>query len=476
MRYSGERISILLFTFLMITGCVSQAPDGITVQQTVNPPQQSSLPKEKPNQIPKPPRAIGVSRHGELRIVPITEEQMEKVEAPSCMGKEGDYWFRSDYNVEFDNQSGQTTILEEHAFSQILSSSTGQIQLNHLQLGDIEFFYLVPEQNYCHGEEVFFYGVDAGGKAFCYQFDPKGATLLPGVAPFVKEGKLYIPTEANAGAEQGYQDIRSYNYIYSPDNSMHTIKLEKKELIDYLKENQSVEQSMEVDLDGDGQKSKLVITVQMDANSNLLTWIIIENDEEKIQLTPADEGLFGPRAEMKLDDIDGFGKPMVLVFRRSTGTGGATGLTVVNPSGDWNKLLDLKTETDLGSSMVPNSTRYEMKYVGDYKVSFKDNKVGITATIALDPMRYESMDANKIDQWLQGIRTWVDPISDYEIRDSDGDGIKEIIAIQRVIGVSHPDTIDLLKTTYKLRQGKFHEYSEEMYSSDGKLIKSVEIS
>jgi hypothetical protein len=264
MRRSGERIGILLFTFLMITGCFSQASDGITVQQTVNPSQQSSLPEEKQNQISKPPRAIGISQYGELRIVPTTEEKIEKVVAPSCLGKEGDYWLRGEYKVEFYNHSGQSTVIEEHAFSQILSSSTVRIQLNHLQLGDIEFFYLVPEQNYCHGAEVFFYGIDASGKAFRYQFEPKGATLLPGVAPFVKEGKLYIQTEANEGAEKGYQDIRSYFYIYSIDNSKYTMRLEKKELFDNRKENQSVERSMEADLDGDGEKSMLAFIVQMD--------------------------------------------------------------------------------------------------------------------------------------------------------------------------------------------------------------------
>lgn len=39
------------------------------------------------------------------------------------------------------------------------------------------------------------------------------------------------------------------------------------------------------------------------------------------------------------------------------------------------------------------------------------------------------------------ISSWVDPISDYEFKDTDGDGVMEITTMQRVIGISHPDTL-----------------------------------
>jgi hypothetical protein len=235
-------------------------------------------------------------------------------------------------------------------------------------------------------------------------------------------------------------------------------------------------QSLEADLSGNGHRSKLDLSVLLDENSNPLAWILKVDGKETIKLPPAEEGLFGSRAELKQEDIDHSGTPKVLIFRRSTGTGGATGLNIYNPADSWKEIFAIQTGSEIGGSWGTNAERFEVKYLGNFKVSFKDIQAGLRATIPLNAKTYESMDADQVKRWLTELTAWVDPISDYNIQDLDGDGVKEIVAVQRVIGISHPDTIALLKTTYKLQKGIYVKQKESIYNGEGsKLLGSVRV-
>ncbi|WP_161821911.1 hypothetical protein [Sporotomaculum syntrophicum] len=51
------------------------------------------------------------------------------------------------------------------------------------------------------------------------------------------------------------------------------------------------------------------------------------------------------------------------------------------------------------------------------------------------------------------------------------DGACEVTAIQRVIGVSHSDTIALLKTTYQLMNGKYKPINQIITTESGEMLK-----
>ena len=76
---------------------------------------------------------------------------------------------------------------------------------------------------------------------------------------------------------------------------------------------------------------------------------------------------------------------------------------------------------------------------------------------------------------LVRISNWVDPIADYKFTDIDSDGTEEIITVQRVIGISHPDTIAELRTTYKLESGQYRPITEALTTPGDPVTGAVRV-
>lgn len=217
----------------------------------------------------------------------------------------------------------------------------------------------------------------------------------------------------------------------------------------------------EEDLYADSSKEKLALYVQ-ETNDMPTAWSLNIDGKESVKLD-SEEGLYG-QASIEFKDINGDQKPEVFFYRYNTGSAGAQGLNIYQVS-------DTKLEGLFSNPSDNMQDRYEMKYLGDYKVSFADHKTGLAETILLDKVNYQ----NGGEDLLKGISTWVDPISQYEILDNDSDGSKKIVAVQRVIGVSHADTIGTLKTTYAMSSGQYKPFELALYDSKDTLLKKVEL-
>jgi hypothetical protein len=197
----------------------------------------------------------------------------------------------------------------------------------------------------------------------------------------------------------------------------------------------------------DGKKEKIKIVVPLKPDDIPAFWSFRWNGQDKIKvMNGADGQEVIIHYKLEVMDIDHDHTEEILFYRYSTGTAGATFLDVYKPSrGEWNQIFS----TDQ-IPMNSDNHHFEMTYSGNYQVKFVDKQLNKKAMIPLDPANYKGM-----EHLLEGITTWIDPVMKYEILDLDGDGVSEIVTSQNVIGVSHPDIIAQLKTTFKLKGGTY---------------------
>ncbi|SHK42549.1 hypothetical protein [Desulforamulus aeronauticus] len=240
-------------------------------------------------------------------------------------------------------------------------------------------------------------------------------------------------------------------------------------------ENTHILKSVEKNILGDEAKEKVVLYAEQDKNGMPIAWSVVVDDVEKIKLPVKEEGLYS-FADLKFEDVDGDHKNEVLVYRQSSGSAGAMGLAIYKPqegAGAWQLLFAIEDPFDYASGSETgqeNNARFEVKYAGDYYVVFKDHQTGLKSTIPLAKEEYKGSES-----LLQTISTWIDPIIDYSLVDHDGNGVKEIITLQRVIGISHVDTLALLKTTYQLKGGYYQAVSLTLYDNKDKPLAEVKL-
>jgi hypothetical protein len=223
--------------------------------------------------------------------------------------------------------------------------------------------------------------------------------------------------------------------------------------------------NMDADLQNNGERTNLELYARVDLYGNPLSWHLNVDHVEKVMLSLTEEGIYGAPADLKIEDIDGDNKPEVLIYRYSMGSAGAVGLTIYKPSKEWETIFTIENPFEFDHEHALG--RYEVKYLGDLKVSFIDQQTGLKATIPLDKKIYQDRDVK--------ISTWVDPIWEYEFEDKDHDGIKEINAIQRIVGSSHAETIGLLKTTYNLEDGEYRGKTIAVHDEQGNLVQKIEL-
>lgn len=207
--------------------------------------------------------------------------------------------------------------------------------------------------------------------------------------------------------------------------------------------NTFILETIEKNIYGTKTPQKIVLYAEQTKDGIPVAWSLVIDGKEKVKLHHED-GLYG-YADVKLLDLDGDARNEVLLYRQSSGSAGARGLNIYKPTpGEWTEIFNVTDPADF------DDNRYRVKYLGNYYVSFEDTLTGLKAIITLDKKNYHGL-----EDMLGNIDTWVDPIAEYSIVDHDGDGVKEIVTIQRVIGIAHVDTMALLKTTHKRVNGKY---------------------
>ncbi|WP_139491959.1 hypothetical protein [Brevibacillus dissolubilis] len=218
-------------------------------------------------------------------------------------------------------------------------------------------------------------------------------------------------------------------------------------------------QAVEADLYGTGKEEVYSLAKVPQAGVDIPAgWKLYEGAIERVSVENPEADL---HARVEMDDLNHDTKPEVLLYRESTGSAGGIKLNIYQPDQNaWKPLFIVDT-----NPQISEKDRFDVSYIGEYKVRFSDKQTGLQAVIPLDPN-----EAKDMKEMLPRITTWIDPINEYAVADVDGDQIKEVVTKQAVIGVSHPHRIAILETTYKLQDDKFAANKLTLLTPDGKKL------
>lgn len=263
--------------------------------------------------------------------------------------------------------------------------------------------------------------------------DFAGDTLTFGSTVWIHQGRTMVPVEMIEKAFDCQVQIQDKTVTVIPRTEF-------------------LVQQEQLTLDGNKQ-----VSVQLKMNTNVGGWPdywTISLDNMEAARLDAEDGLYS-RADMQLKDITGDGVPEILVSRYSSGSAGAQGLDVYSWNGQ--QLVNVFASPNWADLETEQNSRYEVKYLGDYQVSFYDRLTGETQIIQINNEEF-----NNAEDLLKGISTWIDPISSYQLVDEDGDKVYEILTDQRVIGVAHVHTLAHLQTVYRLEDGRYQEVGRKL--------------
>lgn len=344
---------------------------------------------------------------------------------------------------------------------------------------------------------IFLLPLTAVGQTADYALEINGAALVSDVSPQMVQGQMYVPlrpiAEALGGTiayepssrmvtvwRTGFQlalrigekaasyagdtlAFGSASWIYQGRTMVPVEMIEKvlncqvqiqDRIITVIPRTEFLVQQEQTTLDNN-EEVGVQLKMITDAGGWPDYWVISLDNSEAARLDDED-GLYS-KADMQIKDITGDGVPEILISRYGTGTAGAQGLAVYSWHGSQlENVFNSPNWADL-AAVQELENRYEVKYLGNFQVSFLDRLTGETQVIHVNQEEFSAD-----EDLLEGISTWIDPISSYQLIDEDGDGVYEIITDQRVIGVAHVHTLAHLQTVYKLEDGKYQEVGRKL--------------
>lgn len=206
--------------------------------------------------------------------------------------------------------------------------------------------------------------------------------------------------------------------------------------------------------DGAAVAAHIAIYADLDESGQPIRWIVAQDGAIRFAMMQGAEIAFSKMPDVKLDDLNGDGKPELLVYRKGAGEdGGALGLGVYEIANRYFPLFDV---TDPSFTDPELERRYELDRDSSGGVRFKDPISGLTAVLA-------GGDAEKAR---------VEPASKYEFSDRDGDGVKEVTAVQRIAASSAAGApaLALLKTRYELAYGAYSPVAQSLEDADGRVL------
>jgi hypothetical protein len=225
----------------------------------------------------------------------------------------------------------------------------------------------------------------------------------------------------------------------------------------------TVKQKEYVDLNGDGQKEVIELFARKSEYYEH-EWKLVVDGKEIDVFDDKDKYIF---AKMEFADLLHNKKQNILLYFQSGDSAGTAGLVVF--AQDEKKLKQIFTDPipkNIESYFESMKKRFSMKYLGNLQVEFIDKQTGLAATIPLSKERYK--DVPDLKSSLKRIHTWVDPVSDYRIKEVTKNKPKEIVTIQRISGIAHVDEIARYETRYVFnsKKQKYEPAKVALYSDD----------
>ncbi len=167
----------------------------------------------------------------------------------------------------------------------------------------------------------------------------------------------------------------------------------------------------------------------------------------KYYYRPRDLG--GYNAYLTLADVTGNGWPNIIIAAPSGGSSGVVSYRILD-------VLDGKMEEifgpeeNKGVSMVGT-------YLPDYqvKLSFPNLTQDIILDVSNEKEAYRNLNVYNADGSLKesGLRPIIQNLSQLSALDVNGDGIDEVVTLQKVLGVTNSDSLGVVRTVWEYRAG-----------------------
>jgi len=197
------------------------------------------------------------------------------------------------------------------------------------------------------------------------------------------------------------------------------------------------------DLDGDGARE----TVYLLGNRSLPELPVPDRKsllvgESGLRIDVPDQGgYYG--TSLCLRDLTGDGRPELLFFENIGGSGAIVNLNVYSLRGE--RLQTLFRAED--HCDIPGMHR---EYLGDDRVRAAIDPLGLVWEYEVAYSNYRNNPELTEEEIKESYGTnWLDPFSDYDIEDTNGDGLPEIIGRQRMCGIAHVDIIGFLEQVFR---------------------------
>lgn len=186
------------------------------------------------------------------------------------------------------------------------------------------------------------------------------------------------------------------------------------------------------------------------------------------------QNLGGYNAYLTLADVTGDGYPDVIIAAPSGGSGGMVSYRILDVIDG--KLQEVfGQEENRGVSMVGT-------YLPDYRasLSFPDLKQDMVLDLSGEKDAYRNLNVYNEDGSLKesGLRPYIQNLSQLSALDVNGDGVDEVVTIQKVLGVLNADPLGFVRTVWEYRAGGWEPrtvgfqaelYSKPTFSSSDKV-------
>lgn len=225
------------------------------------------------------------------------------------------------------------------------------------------------------------------------------------------------------------------------------------------------------DIDGDGSEevvdlmgNPMVEKSSFMGDMYLIVREVGAKDPGKVKYYYRPKDLGGYNAYLTLADVTGDGYPDVIIAAPSGGSGGMVSYRILD-------VIDGKLQEVFGQE-ENRGVSMAGTYLPDYqvKLSFPGLKQEMILDLSNEKEAYRNLNVYNGDGSLKasGLRPYIQNLSQLSPLDVNGDGVDEVVTVQKVLGVLNADPLGYVRTVWEYRAGGWEPrnvgFQAELYS------------
>ena len=299
----------------------------------------------------------------------------------------------------------------------------------------------------------------------------KAAAGKPSAQTAGKGGRTKNETKKPAGTQAGKVSEVPDDRGEGPVKLAKGDSLRKTRPVDFVIQHGQLISEAIGDIDGDGvdEVVDLMGNPVVDGSSFMGDMYLVAREvnaanpsKVKYYYRPRDLG--GYNAYLTLADVTGNGWPNTIIAAPSGGSGGMVSYRILDvQDGRMEEIFG--PEENKGVAMVGT-------YLPEYqvKLSFPNLTQDIILDVSNEKEAYRNLNVYNADGSLKdsGLRPTIQNLSQLSALDVNGDGMDEVVTLQKVVGVTNSDPLGVVRTVWDYRAGGWQPrtvgFQAELYS------------